>query len=149
MDGVQLDIEGLMNVQKPGRDALTAGICALQKALEKAIPGSLLTLTEAATPFASGVYGASLPQYGQLDMVSVDKCVDFFQPGAYCTCVGGPPPLFAANRSALNTTSWGIPPGTLGRGSMPMTVLQNIIARWVSQLVALDFGLPLWFGLRN
>ena len=32
------------------------------------IPGSVLTLTEAATPFASGVYGASLPQSALLDI---------------------------------------------------------------------------------
>jgi hypothetical protein len=127
MDGVQLDIEGLVNLQNSGREALTYGICALQKALDGVIPGSMLTLTEAATPFASGVFGTSLPKYGQLDMVAVDKCVDFFQPGAYCTCVGGPPPVFVTNRSALNTSSWGVPPGTLGRGNMPMTVLQNII----------------------
>lgn len=127
MDGVNLDIEGLVNLQKAGRDAMTYGICALQKALDKAIPGSMLTLTEAATPFASGVHGVSLPKYGQLDMPAVDKCIDFFQPGVYCTCVGGPPPLFAANRSSLDTSSWGIPPGSLTRGNMPMTVLQNVI----------------------
>jgi hypothetical protein len=39
------------------------------------IPGSVLTLTEAATPFASGVYGASLPQYGLLDIqVGLTSC---------------------------------------------------------------------------
>jgi hypothetical protein len=148
MDGVVLDIEGIVNTTQSSRDALSYGICALRQALERSIPGSMLTLTMAATPFASGVHGASLPEYGMFDIQAIDRCIDFFQPGAYCTCVGGPPPIFSGNGSALNTSSWGIPPGTLDRGNMPMAVLQNIISSYGAlgiaphRLVAL---MP-WYG---
>lgn len=148
MDGVLLDIEGGFPLNQPTRDALSYGICALRRALEAAIPGSLLTLSEASTPFgelntrlsrpmrtcrlhhrhhshiaatlaASGVHGISLPKYGLLDIQAVSQCVDFVQPGAYCTCTGGPPPTFTANGSALDTTGWGIPPGAV---SHPLAV---------------------------
>jgi hypothetical protein len=112
-DGALLDIEGIDATKgdKAFLDSITLGYCALKAALEKALPGSLLTWASAFTPYASGVVGVSLPKYGFADFHALGQCVDYFLPGAYCTCTGGPAPA-GADLKAMQITE-----ETLSRGA--------------------------------
>ena len=119
-DGVLLDIEGVMDHGSAFRSAITEGFCDLRQELEKVIPGALLTLTAADTPFFSGFYGISQPPFGSLDLAAIDKCIDFWQPGIYCTCTGTP----------YSNATMQIPADTYGRSNAPLPVLENMLRTW-------------------
>ena len=119
-DGVLLDIEGVMNHGQNFRDAITSGFRMMREQLTAVLPGSILTFTAAATPFFTGFYGVTPDPYGALDLPAIDKLIDFWQPGMYCTCSGMP----------FSNETMEYPPGVISRGQNPIQGLENMLSVW-------------------
>lgn len=122
-DGVLLDIEGVADHGQEFRDAITSGFCTMREQLTAVLPGSLLTFTAAATPYFTGFHGLTPEPYGALDLQAIDKCIDFWQPGMYCTCSGEP----------FSNETMDYPPGVVSRGQNPMQGLENMLSVWGAQ----------------
>jgi hypothetical protein len=105
-DGVMLDAEGAYTVTHPKlRAAVTAGVCALKSALNKALPGSVLYWT------------VDTGNYFDYKTMIDKQCVDMFLDMDYCLCntdSRANAPLERVNRTAEIFKGFGVPPEKLG-----------------------------------
>ena len=83
-------------------------------------------------------------------MHAIDKCIDFWQPGVYCSCTGEPesyPPPASPNHGTSLPNPYG-QPGRLSRGQDPLSWLSVIAPAYAKLGIPPSRLSPLlpWFG---